>query len=185
MELRAHPELTPAWREIRAELRRLVGDSTYEMWLAPLKVTAWDGKVLSLEAPRDTSTWVPKRFGQALQRSVCTVLGPEVRAEVSGPHVHGAGTRRLHADSLELSQAFNPRHTFNQFVIGEGNRMAHAASLAIAENPGQAHNPLFLHAAPGLGKTHLLHAIAQLRPGLRQRRSRSATPRPRRSPTIS
>src|SRR6201999_2106490 len=55
---------------------------------------------------------------------------------------------------------FNPRHTFDQFVIGDGNRLAHAAALTVAELPGQAYNPLFLHAPPGLGKTHLLHAIA-------------------------
>jgi chromosomal replication initiator protein len=160
LELRAHPELTPAWRDIRAELRRLVGDSTYEMWLAPLKLRSWDGKVLSLEAPHDTSTWVPERFGQALQRSVHAVLGPDARTEVVGPGDHSSTISTSPADSLELSKAFNPRYNFNQFVIGEGNRMAHAASLAIAEQPGQAYNPLFIHAAPGLGKTHLLHAIA-------------------------
>src|SRR6201999_2378884 len=54
---------------------------------------------------------------------------------------------------------FNPRHTFEQFIIGDGNRLAHAAALAVAEAPGQAYNPLFLHAPPGMGKTHLLHAI--------------------------
>ncbi len=145
--------------EIRTELRRLVGDSTYEMWLAPPKLRSWDGRVLWLEAPADTSTWIPKRYGHALQRSVRSVLGPEAHAEVVRQGAPPSATRVPAVESLEISHAFNPRHNFNQFVIGEGNRMAHAASLAIAEQPGQAHNPLFIHAAPGHGKTHLLHAI--------------------------
>ena len=55
--------------------------------------------------------------------------------------------------------SLNPRYSFDQFIIGDGNRLAHAAALVVAELPGQAYNPLFLHAPPGLGKTHLLHAI--------------------------
>ena len=56
-------------------------------------------------------------------------------------------------------ESFNPRYSFEQYIIGEGNRLAHAAALTVAELPGDAYNPLFLHAPPGLGKTHLLHAI--------------------------
>ena len=70
-----------------------------------------------------------------------------------------AADARGDAQDPPAAQEFNPRHTFDQFVIGDGNRLAHAAALAVAETPGQAYNPLFLHAPPGLGKTHLLNAI--------------------------
>ncbi len=158
MELPAQSELTDAWRKIRAELRRVVGESTYEMWLARLEPRAWDGTVLSLQAPPDTAQWIDRRFNQVVQRCVRVVLGPGARAEFApGQSRVATGSREAPPDLTTPN--FNPRYSFNQFVIGEGNRLAHAASLAVAELPGQAYNPLFVHAPPGLGKTHLLHAI--------------------------
>src|SRR5205823_1038094 len=95
------------------------------------------------------------------------VLSSAGRALAGQPARHergpGAGDRRRGGGSQEAldldAGALNPRYSFEQFIIGDGNRLAHAASLAVAELPGQAYNPLFLHAPPGLGKTHLLHAI--------------------------
>jgi chromosomal replication initiator protein len=156
LELPAHPELTPAWRKICAELRRVVGESTYELWLAPLEARAWDGRVLSLGVPPDIGPWISGRFKHVIQRSVRAVLGEAARVEFESLHSRPA---RSQSQPYGEPAPFNPRYSFNQFVIGEGNRLAHAASLAVAELPGQAYNPLFLHAPPGLGKTHLLHAI--------------------------
>ena len=155
-----HPELTPAWRQIRAELRRVVGESTYEIWLAPLEVKAWDGDVLVVQAPAATRAWVAKRFGRILDTCAKSVAGAGIRvvfAGLDGDTATAHGSRRH--TQVDLPGAFNPRYSFQQFIIGDGNRLAHAASLAVAELPGQAYNPLFLHAPPGLGKTHLLHAI--------------------------
>jgi chromosomal replication initiator protein len=156
LALPAQPELTSAWRRIQAELRKLVGDSTYEIWLAGLEIRAWDGELLLLDGPAATRAWVSKRFGPALERGAREILGPAIRVSLDP----GVASRSPTPPSAKTPHGtFNPRYSFEQFIIGEGNRLAHAAALAVAELPGQAYNPLFLHARPGLGKTHLLHAI--------------------------
>jgi chromosomal replication initiator protein len=156
LELPANLEPVTVWREIRAELRRALGESSYEIWIAPLELKAFEGTVLLLTAPPATRQWVSKRFGRILEGCAKAVLGFEIQVAVEGTEGHDhqapSGADRP-ADNL------NPRYSFDQFIIGDGNRLAHAASLAVAELPGQAYNPLFLHAPPGLGKTHLLHAI--------------------------
>jgi chromosomal replication initiator protein len=162
LELPAHVESASAWREICAELRRTVGDSTYEIWLAPLEVRSIDSAVLLLQAPPATRAWVAKRFGRVLESCARAVVGAPLRVSFVGAS-DAEGTNRVplddHRSRGDRAQGFNPRYSFDQFIIGDGNRLAHAASLAVAELPGQAYNPLFLHAPPGLGKTHLLHAI--------------------------
>ncbi len=159
MELPAHLEPSSAWREIRAELRRMVGESTYDIWLDPIEVKALDGAALVLQAPPATQAWVAKRFGRILETCARAVVGTGVSVSFVGDG--GAPSARGGAAAVETGPPaeFNPRYSFNQFIIGDGNRLAHAAALAVAELPGQAYNPLFLHAPPGLGKTHLLHAI--------------------------
>jgi chromosomal replication initiator protein len=160
LELPAHLEPTSAWREISAELRRMVGEPTYDIWLAPVQAKALDGTVLRLEAPPATRSWVSKRFGRILESCARAVLGSSVTvsfAEEAG--ARGRSDAHAAPTGATVIERFNPRYSFDQYIIGHGNRLAHAAALAVAEYPGQAYNPLFLHAAPGLGKTHLLHAI--------------------------
>ncbi len=155
MQLPENVEPVAAWRAIRAELRQALGESTYEIWIAPLEVKAFEGTILFLTAPPATRAWTAKRFGRILESCAKAVLGTEVQVAVEGTAGHESAT----AAPAETITSLNPRYSFEQFIIGDGNRLAHAASLAVAELPGQAYNPLFLHAPPGLGKTHLLHAI--------------------------
>ncbi len=139
-------------------------DSTFEIWLAPLQPRAVVGDTLVVSAPDEIRSWVADRFQRVLQTCAAAVLGPQVVVDVVAPGAAIADPAARPATTvpgapLADESDFHPKLTFDQFVIGASNRFAHAAALAVAELPGQAYNPLFLYGAPGLGKTHLLHAI--------------------------
>ena len=155
-----HPS---CWRPIQAELRRAVPDSTWHQWLEPLSGHRGADGTLVIEAPDEIRGWVTTRFGRLLQGAAAAVLGPEVEIDVVAPagepSAAGPVPVRQRPSSAGPAEAFNPRHTFEQFVIGDSNRLAHAAALAVAELPGLAYNPLFICGPPGLGKTHLLNSI--------------------------
>ncbi len=180
-------ELEQIWLQVQSRLEAAVDDSTYRVWLAPLRPREVARGTLTVEAPARSCAWVRERFGRLLQTSVATLLGPDITVEVihSQPqHPHrppstptrnprsaagGRGGRPSEIDpggGRRAPSAFdptgNPRLSFEHFVIGDSNRLAHAAALTVAELPGQAYNPLFICGAPGLGKTHLLRSIANL-----------------------
>jgi chromosomal replication initiator protein len=163
LALSAHPEPLPAWRTIRSELREMVGESQFEIWIEPLQLRSWDGELLLLSAPPAIRSWVADRFGRTLERCAQRSLGERTRVVLDAGDARTAPSSRSATPAPPPTptprEVFNPRANFNQFIIGHGNRLAHGAALAVAELPGQAYNPLFLHAPPGLGKTHLLHAI--------------------------
>jgi chromosomal replication initiator protein len=162
LPLPAHTDAADAWRVLRAELRRRIGEDVFDIWLDGLQLASWDGTVIVLSGRPDTELWVSRRYGRLLGQAAEDVLGPGTRLQFAGGEraVEPSAGPVVGSDaSTELRTGFNPRYRFEQFIIGETNRLAHAAALAVAENPGQAYNPLFLYAPPGLGKTHLLHAI--------------------------
>ena len=160
MALPAHPASLSEWRAIRTELRRRLGDVTYEIWIAPIELKAWDGELLLLQAPAATQSWVSDRYGRVLEHCTRQILGSTTRVAFDGePTPARAAQLKSTPVATPGAGGLHPRYSFDQFIIGKGNRLAHGAALAVAEMPGQAFNPLFLHAPPGLGKTHLLHAI--------------------------
>ncbi|MGH2857661.1 MAG: chromosomal replication initiator protein DnaA, partial [Solirubrobacteraceae bacterium] len=160
MALPAQPDPESVWRSLAAELRRVAGETTYEVWLARLRPDSFDGHVLTLRAPSEAGRWLTGRFGPTLERCARAVLGPDVQVRLlSGDTAPGDSPARTTSSTADSGPGLHPRYRFEQFVIGKGNQLAHASALAVAELPGQAYNPLFLHAPPGLGKTHLLHAI--------------------------
>jgi chromosomal replication initiator protein len=162
LALPAHTEAIDAWRMLRAELRRRIGAGPFDIWLSDLEAADWDGRVMVLCGPPQTELWVSRRYGRLLGQAAEDVLGPGTRLRFAGGQSAvepDAGPPIAGVQSHQPPTGFNPRYRFEQFIIGETNRLAHAAALAVAENPGQAYNPLFLYAPPGLGKTHLLHAI--------------------------
>jgi chromosomal replication initiator protein len=183
-------ELEHIWSRVEAELVAAVGEPTYRIWLEPLRVGELSHERLSVEAPEQTCGWVRDRFGRVLQACATSVFGAGVIVDLiaapSSSRETGGGSsaqdaRRRERAGCETARASgvrdgasergiglktgplgNPKLTFDQFVIGDCNRLAHAAALTVAEMPAQAYNPLFICGPPGVGKTHLLSSIASL-----------------------
>jgi chromosomal replication initiator protein len=151
-------ELDHVWQQIQGALRESVGERTYGLWLAPLRCVSLDGDTLTIAGPPEVSAWASQRLAGALSNAAASVLGPTVAVAVTDGTPPPPPPRLPAAAGHPLSP-LNPKYTFEQFVIGPSNRLAHAAALSVAEMPSQAYNPLFIYGPPGLGKTHLLHSV--------------------------
>ncbi|MBV9646507.1 MAG: chromosomal replication initiator protein DnaA [Candidatus Eremiobacteraeota bacterium] len=154
------------WQSALATLEQKYSKPVFEMWLKPMRpLTLMDGTlVMSVQSPfaRD---WAENRLKPDLIEVLSRLLGQEVTLrfvvqEGSTPESSRPETTPPRRPLEEFRHAnLNPRYTFEEFVIGNSNRFAHAAALAVAESPARAYNPLFLYGGVGLGKTHLMHAI--------------------------
>ncbi len=155
--------LNQSWPSIRERLRGAVDESAWDLWLSALEPRSLVDSTLVVEAPERSRGWVRDRYGRLLDACASAGLGRATTVVVSTPAerpAEEATDEERPAPAPQRSGVVNPRLTFEQFVIGGSNRLAHAAALAVAELPGLAYNPLFICGSPGLGKTHLLHSIA-------------------------
>ena len=162
------------WSEISGRLREALNDGTYGKWFGGVESLEREGETLVLTVPDELSRdWIHRHFRGLLNAAVRDITGEshplELRVAsrgraragewVAGRTVSFPWSKRLPA--RPESGGFKAKYTFDSFVIGSSNRFAHAAALAVAEAPAQAYNPLFIYGSTGLGKTHLLHAVAQ------------------------
>jgi len=160
------------WHAALAALERKYSKPIFEMWLKPIRPVAMSDAeiVLSVQSPfaRD---WVENRLKGDISDVLTELLGATIALRfvvapepapgtAAEPYQASAASANALADDIRPG-TLNPRYTFDEFVIGNSNRFAHAASQAVAEAPARAYNPLFLYGGVGLGKTHLMHAIGQ------------------------
>ncbi len=150
------------WFELQPHLRQLLGSEEFLTWIAPLEPLAADQNSLTLgSASSHVTTWVRDHLLRDIETVAKSRFGPEFRIHVNvSPLVHEQATPAEEADGAAALQVLNPAFTFERFVVGPTNQFAAAAAEAVGERPGRAYNPLFIYGDSGLGKTHLLHAIA-------------------------
>lgn len=158
------------WPEILNMVRTEhdVSPVSFSAWLEPLKVYKVEGNVVTIIVTNGSMAlnYINKKYLLPLQVAivettgedyeVSLVLPEEIKEEIQEPVPSDTSTLNENIAKAGL----NPRYTFDTFVVGSNNKMAHAASLAVAESPGEAYNPLFIYGGVGLGKTHLMHSIA-------------------------
>lgn len=152
------------WDKAKALLREDLASVSYTTWIdQPLKPVYVIDDKLALEVISEfTEKTIRARYLSMMTDAVSKAAGREMTVELMSVKERIAwqeNQKKEEQKPLQGVNAFNPKSTFDTFVVGSSNRFAHAASLAVAEAPGMAYNPLFLYGGVGLGKTHLMHAI--------------------------
>ncbi len=166
------------WEAVLGELQLQVTKTNYDTWLRETVGLGYqDGHLVVGVSSPFVIEWLEKRLYSLISKTLISVSGHDLKvrfqiqpAQHSTPAKGRAKASVRYSPSASLATGsnkmncctFNPKYTFHSFIVGNCNRLAHAAALAVAEKPGRVYNPLFIYGGVGLGKTHLLHAIGHL-----------------------
>jgi len=161
------------WLAAQQLLRTMLNPDIYNLWFSPIKAVSIEGETLTLEVANDfCEVWLKDNYLGLIRDVLAQASGQllKVRFRV-GAILPQVAINEAKVKSKSIAEpverngksefVFNPKNTFDTFVVGENNNHARAAAHAVAQAPGKSYNPLFLHGGVGLGKTHLLHAIGQ------------------------
>jgi chromosomal replication initiator protein len=156
------------WSNVIDSLKERVGQQNFDIWIKPIHFVAADGEKVELEVPnRFFKEWINEHYSPLIKEAVSFLtqkpcsLQYRVRNEkkIERDFIHTA----MQSDDTQVTSSFqpifNPKYTFDNFVVGASNQFANAACLAVANLPAKNYNPLFIYGGVGLGKTHLLNAI--------------------------
>ena len=164
------------WVAAQEMLRTMLTSDIYNLWFAPVRTSALEGDQITLEVSNDfCEVWLKDNYLGLIQDVLMHACGQPLKVKFKVVAAQAGTTsisesKAAKAKAVEESEepaatgrdhGFNPRNTFDAFVVGNNNSVAHAAALAVAQAPGKSYNPLFLYGGVGLGKTHLLQAIGQ------------------------
>jgi chromosomal replication initiator protein len=165
------------WASAQQSLRTLLNPEIYNLWFAPLQVRALDGDCITVDVANDfCEVWLKDNYLGLLRDVLAQASGQMLDVKFQVGAANGLSkpapsepAKSVARDVVDIPDrgaiarelVFNPKNTFDTFVVGNNNTFAHAAAMAVAQAPGKSYNPLFLYGGVGLGKTHLLHAIGQ------------------------
>src|SRR5215470_3689302 len=163
------------WQRLSAALKPEISADSFKRWFSNVELIEAKDKSITLTVPNNIyQLWIESNYMPALQNAIIATFGSTRSVQFCAPAP--AGTQTSSDDSTTLKETLptqldtrpvttvaglNPRNTFESFVVGPNNEIAHAASLAVAQAPARTYNPLFVYGGVGLGKTHLMQAIGQ------------------------
>lgn len=157
--------LNAFWENILEKLKGELSKQSFDTWLSSTKLVDFSNNKLKIGVSNEfAKEWLESRYSALIKSTVQNYLNSPVTLMfvADNEQITDFASTETGVNFGILSHPLNPKYTFDTFVIGNGNRFAHAAALAVAESPAKSYNPLFVYGGSGLGKTHLMHAIGHV-----------------------